>query len=390
MPYKSRWSLDIPRCSLPTLLFGESPTKPVSDPDKVCFAEAGRPDTHYFTRGTFRSWCQRLALGLSRSKHFKPGDRVLLFSGNDLFFPVAFMGVIMAGGVFTGANPTYTARELAHQLMNSEATYLLCSEAVLDTGLDAARISGMAHDRVYLFDDRVFDGSGVSKGHIEHWSQLFMTEAQSEDYQWPNLRARDECDTTLALNYSSGTTGVSKGVEVSHLNYVANTLQFAHLASLHKDYQGKTARAKWLCYLPLYHAMAQNIHIAGAFLRSKCCYRISHSKVSIGTNDIFLDSEIPVYIMPRFDFLQTLEYIQKFKITELQLVPPIAVALAKHPAVKTFDLSSIEAVGCGSAPLGRDVSIQVEKLWPRGKINMKQGWGMTEFVPFDEPYSIES
>ena len=267
MPYRSRWSLDIPRCSLPTLLFGDSPTKSLSNPDKVCFAEAGCSETHYFTRSSFRSWCQRLAVGLLNSQNFKPGDRVLLFSGNDLFFPVAFMGVVMAGGVFTGANPTYTARELAHQLINSEATYLLCSEAILDTGLEAARMSGMARDRVYLFDNRVFDGSGVSKQDVEHWSQLFTTEARAKDYRWPNLRDHDECNTTLALNYSSGTTGVSKGVEISHLNYVANTLQFAHLASLHKDYQSKNARAKWLCYLPMYHALAQNIHIAGAFLR---------------------------------------------------------------------------------------------------------------------------
>lgn len=82
--------------------------------------------------------------------------------------------------------------------------------------------------------------------------------------------------------------------------------------------------------------------------------------------------------MAKFDLLQVLGYIQKFRITDLQLVPPIAVALAKHPAVKNYDLSSVESIGSGSAPLGRDVSILVEKLWPPGKVNMKQGWGMTE------------
>lgn len=83
-------------------------------------------------------------------------------------------------------------------------------------------------------------------------------------------------------------------------------------------------------------------------------------------------------MMPKFDFLEMLGYMEKFRITDFIMVPPIAVALAKHPAVKTFDLSSIETMGCGSAPLGRDVSAQVERLWPQGKLNMKQGWGMTE------------
>jgi 4-coumarate--CoA ligase len=87
---------------------------------------------------------------------------------------------------------------------------------------------------------------------------------------------------------------------------------------------------------------------------------------------------VPVYIMPKFDFLKVLEAIQRFRITSLSLVPPIAVALAKHPAVKKFDLSSIEGVGAGAAPLGREISAEVERLWPPGKINMKQGWGMTE------------
>ena len=91
-------------------------------------------------------------------------------------------------------------------------------------------------------------------------------------------------------------------------------------------------------------------------------------------------NQVPVYIMPKFDFLKMLEYLQKYKITSLSAVPPIIVALAKHPAVKNFNLSSIEKVGAGAAPLGREVCAELEKLWPDGKVNVKQGWGMTEYV----------
>jgi 4-coumarate--CoA ligase len=85
----------------------------------------------------------------------------------------------------------------------------------------------------------------------------------------------------------------------------------------------------------------------------------------------------PVYIMPKFDFVKVLENVQRLKITEFSMVPPIAVALVKHPAVKQYDLSSIESITSGAAPLGRDISQQVELLW-NSKLNLKQGYGMTE------------
>ena len=123
---------------------------------------------------------------------------------------------------------------------------------------------------------------------------------------------------------------------------------------LQSDYKGRTARAAWLCFLPLYHAYGQTFYIAQAFNR-----------------------EIPVYVMPKFDFVEFLEYTQKFRITDYTLVPPIAVLLAKHPAVQSYDLSSVENIGSGAAPLGRDVSEQVERRIGTG-VNLKQGWGMTE------------
>lgn len=81
--------------------------------------------------------------------------------------------------------------------------------------------------------------------------------------------------------------------------------------------------------------------------------------------------------MAKFDFVQMLENVQKYKITDLSLVPPIAVMLAKHPIVKKYDLSSVDSIGCGAAPLGSEASRELEKVWD-GRLNLKQGWGMTE------------
>lgn len=87
---------------------------------------------------------------------------------------------------------------------------------------------------------------------------------------------------------------------------------------------------------------------------------------------------VPVYIMKKFDFIQMLEHVQKYRITGLTLVPPVVVALAKHQVVRKYDLSSVEAAGSGAAPLGFEVSVEFNGLWPEGQMNLAQGWGMTE------------
>lgn len=352
MPYKSRWTIDVPDIHLASLLL-QSPTESLSRTHK-CYIDAARPRTHYLTTHDFRLWSQRFAAGLLKSG-LQPGDRVLLFSGNDLFFPVVFMGVVMAGGVFTGANPTFVTRELAYQLKDSGATYLICTTESLDTGIEAAKQANIPQDHVFAYDSSIYDGTTNLQSGPRYWSDLIASEEEGRAFVWDELSTPAQSIRTLALNYSSGTTGRPKGVEVSHKNYVANMLQFCHFGAMRPDFEGCLERARWLCFLPMYHAMAQNIFIAAALYRA-----------------------IPVYIMPRFDFIKMLAHTQQFRITEFLLVPPIMVALAKHPAVKNYDLSSVEQVGCGAAPLSREVCEEVEKLWPDGQINIKQGWGMTE------------
>ncbi|KAJ5188287.1 hypothetical protein N7491_004611 [Penicillium cf. griseofulvum] len=352
MPYKSRWTINIPDTHLASILF-QSPTASLSKTHK-CYLEAARPETHSLTTHDLRLWSQRFAAGLRKSG-LQPGDRVLLFSGNDLFFPVVFMGVIMAGGIFTGANPTYIARELAYQLQDSDATYLLCASSSLETGLEAAKQANLPTTRIFAFDNSIYDGIPNPQKGCACWGDLLGSEEEGRAFIWDELNTPTLSSRTLALNYSSGTTGRPKGVEISHKNYVANMLQYCHTASLHPNYEARRARSRWLCFLPMYHAMAQNVFIAAALYRAT-----------------------PVYIMPKFDFIKMLEYTQRFRITDFILVPPVVVALAKHPAVKNYDLSSVELVGSGAAPLGREVCDEVEKLWPPGKINIKQGWGMTE------------
>ncbi len=361
MPYKSRWAIDIPNTHLASLLL-TSPTAPLSDTHR-CFLDAANPETRYFTPHGFRLWCQRVAMGMRKSG-LKQGDRVLLFSGNDLFFPVVFMGIIMSGGIFTGANPRFVARELAYQLQDSGAKYLLCAPSSIDTAIEAAHMAGLSTDQVFVFENLLEQHDGVLQKGCRHWSELVATAEEAHGFAWEELSTPQLADTTLALNYSSGTTGRPKGVEITHKNYVANVLQATHNLSLGEGNLEKRALARWLCFLPMYHAMAQTIFIASALYRNT-----------------------PVYVMPKFDLTQMLEYTEKYRITDLFLVPPVAVALAKNKnnVVKRFNLSSVEVVTSGAAPLGREICAEVESIWPPGKINVKQGWGMTEYVSYFVP-----
>jgi len=265
----------------------------------------------------------------------------------------------MAGGIFTGANPTYVPRELAYQLQDSGASVLICAEASLETGLEAARMIGFPMERVFVFDDgfATFEGRGRGRDDlgVRHWTSLVASEEEGRKFVWEELDAERVKNTTATLNYSSGTTGVPKGVEITHRNYISNAVQMEFQAALDPKYEEKKKRARLLCFLPLYHAMAQTIYGINAMKRA-----------------------IPVYVMPKFDFVQMLENVQRFRITSLILVPPVVVAMAKDSRTKQYDLSSVEQVISGAAPLGREVCVELEKLWPPGKINVKQGWGMTE------------
>ncbi|KAH6625260.1 hypothetical protein C7974DRAFT_413788 [Boeremia exigua] len=357
MVIKSRWNLPIPPVSLPTFIFdsphGELPKTPA-------YLSAKEPEKYFLTLEDYRLYAKRFASGLRRAG-LQPGERVLLFSGNTLFFPSVVMGVIMAEGVFTGANPTYVARELAYQLKDSGAKYLICAETSIDTGIAAAQEAGLSADQVFIFDDgaATFDRRKVEKdttlGHIRHWTTLLDTEQNGHTYAWPDLKTREELDRVIALNYSSGTTGVAKGVMITHRNYVSNCTQQIHMQTLSPNYKQRLPKKRLLCFLPMYHAMAQAVFCVNA-----------------------AKERIPVYMMPKFDFLEMLTYVQKYRVSDLVLVPPVLVAMAKHPATRKFDLSSVEHVSSGAAPLGREASQEFEKLWANGQVNVKQGWGMTE------------
>lgn len=149
-----------------------------------------------------------------------------------------------------------------------------------------------------------------------------------------------------------------KGVEITHHNHVANGYGVVGLNKLSPDYEERRRRGATLCFLPMYHAFSQGYFIS-----------------------CFPYERIPVYVMPGFDLVKMLRNIKRFRITKLLAVPPILVVMTKHPLAKKADLSSLEMVGSGAAPLAADTAKEVSKmLTGTNEPYIRQGWGMTELT----------
>jgi acyl-CoA synthetase (AMP-forming)/AMP-acid ligase II len=270
MTISSRWQVPVPRCSLQQWIFG-SACGPV--PDRQAFIDPENPETNYLTISDYRLLAKRVALGLLKAG-LRKGDRVLVFSGNSLVFPSVFLGVLMAGGIVTGANPTFVPRELAYQLKDSEASFLLVAKPSVKTAFEAAAEVGLPRDRIYVLENdgtppapelaqSPHPGPGA-KGRVDgahHWTELLAGNgAEAERWSWDE--PADPEQTTCCLNYSSGTTGVPKGVEISHHAYVANGVGVTHLSRLRPDFEERLPRERVLAFLPLYHAYGQTYFIA--------------------------------------------------------------------------------------------------------------------------------
>ena len=200
MVISSRFHAEVPKCSVQQWIFG-SPSGPL--PDKRAFMDADAPEKNYLTFHHVRLLAKQFAAGLIHHG-LKPGDRVLMFSANHLYFPPMTLGIWMAGGIFTGANPSYTARELAHQIKDSEASIVIAATDSMKTALEAAKIAKLSGDRIFEFDG-VLDSS---RSKSQKWTDLLATLEEGEAFKW--IEPSDPESTTCSLNYSSGTVRKNK------------------------------------------------------------------------------------------------------------------------------------------------------------------------------------
>jgi acyl-CoA synthetase (AMP-forming)/AMP-acid ligase II len=315
--------LDIPNQSLTDLVLGTAPRRP-GHPALVDAATGC-----VLTYDELLDRVRRAAAGLAALGIGK-GDVVGLVSPNSPEFAVVFHAIVRVGAIVTPANPANTSHELAQQLRDAGAKLLFATAALVDTARSAIAATGRPIELVTI---DAADGAP-------------SLESISRDAELPAV-AIDPAVDVVVLPYSSGTTGLPKGVMLTHRNIVANLVQLAAIES-------PTLRA-FVGVLPFFHIYGMVVILN---------YGLMHG--------------LTVVTMPRFEFEPFLKVLQDWRIELAHIVPPVAVALAKHPAVDGYDLSSLRWLLSAAAPLGPEVTNAIEA---RLNVTMRQGYGMTEASP---------
>ncbi|KAH8688963.1 hypothetical protein BGW36DRAFT_433734 [Talaromyces proteolyticus] len=308
------------------------------------------------------TYVKQVACGIERLG-LRPNDKVLLLSPNQLFFPVLLWGVIAARCVFTAVSPTASETELSYQLKDSGAKIILAHPSAAALAVRTVKRLGLPAKSVWLF---VNPGEKVERSShgIQPWTDFWCSPEDVKSWQWHRITTLKEAmETTAIINYSSGTTGTPKGVELSHYNVIANTVQITQKRSLVADSpEGRARKARldvsgerWLAPLPMYHAFGQIWYCMNA--------------AQIGAK---------VFIMNKFNVKKFLHYLDIYRITFSTMVPVIANMVVKYPDSQSFNLKSIEGVVSGSAPLSPDTARKLKQLYLSEHATVKQGMGLTE------------
>ena len=283
---------------------------------------------------------------------FGQGDVFAFYGANSPEYAIAFMAVGKLGGIVTTVNPLYTERELQHQLENSGASFLITNEDFFGRASAAAQAAGIT--QLYVF--------GKIEG-ATPFADLLVSDQNAPVSPAAQIKPRTDL---VALPYSSGTTGLAKGVMLTHYNLIANLQQLAGL-SPGSDFV-VTEDDTLIGVLPFFHIYGM-IMMLFSLMRG-------------GT----------LVTLPRFDLEHFLTTLERYKVTYAHMVPPIVLLMSKHPAVDQYNLTHLRQVICGAAPLGKDVATNVAE---RLGVRVNQAWGMTELSPVghmnpDPPETIDT
>ena len=273
-----------------------------------------------------------------------PGTVIGLLCPNTPEFTAIFHGILRAGATVTTINSLYTPEDIERQLVDSRASWLVTVTPLLPGALSAAHAAGLATESIVVIDG--------APGHPS------LADLLQADAAPPALRI-DPATHVAVLPYSSGTTAAPKGVMLSHRNLVANVQQA-------RDLIGVVPEDKVLALLPFYHIYGMTVLLNLAFKQRAA-----------------------LVTMAKFDFAEFLRMIQDHRCSYVFIAPPIAVAVAKHPLVESYDLSSVHTMLSGAAPLDGNLAAAVAT---RLDCRILQGYGMTEvspvshLIPIDAPH----
>ena len=210
MPQKSPFTLDIPQTDILSYVFPKG--KQLSD--KPIWIDAD-DTSNSLSPKQLLYWVKRLGVGLDKLG-VQQNEAVMMYSSNHIFVPVLYLGVVGSGRIFTGCNPAYGVGETSFQLDNTGAKIALVEPKFLDVVLKAAEKNKFPKERIYLFSDKP---CGTQQG-VKDWRTLLGSEQEAQSWEWHRMTSQESKTRTAALNYSSGTTGLPKGVMISHENVI--------------------------------------------------------------------------------------------------------------------------------------------------------------------------
>jgi acyl-CoA synthetase (AMP-forming)/AMP-acid ligase II len=318
---------DIPKVSVFDFLFAD-----LSEADESRTALVDGASGAQTTFGALKQQIELLA-GALAARGVGVGDVVALHSPNVPAFATVFHGILRSGATATTVNAMYRAEEIETQLRDSGASFLFTVGPLHPQAQAAADAVGLPAERVVVLDG--------AAGHAS------LRDLLAEGKAAPDV-SFDPASHVAVMPYSSGTTGYPKGVQLSHTNLVANVVQTYPVLDVDAD-------DVVLAVLPFFHIYGMTVLL-----------------------DIAIKKRAALVTMPRFDLAEFLRIIQEHRCTYLFIAPPIAVALAKHPLIDRYDLSSVRAILSGAAPIdGALMAAVAGRLGAR----VRQGYGMTEASP---------
>ncbi|XP_073103247.1 probable CoA ligase CCL5 isoform X2 [Elaeis guineensis] len=276
-----------------------------------------------------------LAATLRHALGIQKGDVVLLLSPNSILYPAIVLGVLSAGAVVTTANPLNTAAEVAKQARDSGAKLAIAAP-------EEAHKTTAAGVPTILTTRSVPVESGVG-GPL---SAEDLMEAGDPEAA-PPVAGVVQSDVAVVL-YSSGTTGASKGVVLTHANVIA-------MVALVRWTAEATGAAEdvHLGFVPMFHVYGLGFFALGL--------------PAVGATTV---------VMPRFDFRLMMQAVEKHGVSNIPAVPPVVLAMTKAGKGGGWDLSALRRVGTGAAPLGADVGREFRRRYPW--VELREGYGLTE------------
>ncbi|KAJ8755490.1 hypothetical protein K2173_019288 [Erythroxylum novogranatense] len=300
---------------------------------RPCLIDGTSGDVYTYAQVELTS--RKVASGLNKLG-IQHQDVIMLLLPNSPQFVLTFLGASYRGAITTAANPFFTPAEIAKQVKSSGAKLIITQACYVDKVKDLVNEVGV----MIMCIDSPPDG-------CLHFSEL----TQADESNLPEVDFSPE--DVVALFYSSGTTGLPKGVMLTHKGLITSVAQQVDGDNPNLYLHSEDVI---LCVLPMFHIYALNSIML-------CGLRVGGA----------------ILLMPKFDIGTLLALVQRYKVTVAPMVPPIVLAIAKSDETDKYDLSSVRILKSGAAPLGKELEDTVRTKFPNATLG--QGYGMTEAGP---------